>query len=148
MFASFFLHFGSHKIWPSMSACLIIAWHHPRGCNLKEKTCHSPSDTHCTHNICFVNHSKTYWEPRVWSFCRRRNFFPLCLYNIQNAFAALIGVGEKWPSDISRDVLISRLTKGQTQRVRSPFSSCNWYLLWLGRTWLIGDCRLRDSSYT
>lgn len=77
MFASFFLHFGSRKIWPSMSACLIIAWHHPCGYNLKEKT-YSKSDTHCTHNIWSVNRSKTYWEPTVWSLSRR-NFFSTVL---------------------------------------------------------------------
>lgn len=51
MFASFFLHFGTRKPWPSMSACLIIAWHHPPAYNLEEKTCHSQSDTHCTQNL-------------------------------------------------------------------------------------------------
>ena len=142
MFASFFLHFGSRKIWPSMSACLIIAWHHPHGYNLKKKTCHSQLDTHWTCNICFVNRSRTYWELTL----EKKLFFLLCLCNIQNASAALIGVGEKWPSDISSDVLTSRLTKGQTQQICSLLSSRSWHLLWLGRTQLTGDCRLRDSS--
>lgn len=75
-------------------------------------------------------------------------FFPLCFYNMQNALPALIGVGEKRPSDISSDVLISHLIKGQTQRVHSPLSSCTWHLLWLGWTQLTGDCKLRDSTYT
>lgn len=53
MFASFFLHFGSRKLWPSMSACLIIAWHYPPAYNLEEKTCHSQSDTHCTQHLLY-----------------------------------------------------------------------------------------------
>lgn len=54
-------------------------------------------------------------ESQVSEVSPEETFFPLCVYNIQNAFAALTGVVEKWPSDISSDVLISRLTKGQTQ---------------------------------
>lgn len=73
MFASFFLHFGSHKLWSSISACLIIAWHYPPAYNLEEKTCHSQSDTHCTQNL-LHQLFKDYWEPTVWSFSKRTLF--------------------------------------------------------------------------
>lgn len=127
MFASFFLHFGSHKLWPSISACLIIAWHHPPAYNLEEKTCHSQSDTHCTQNL-LHRLFKDYWEPNVWSFSKKTPIFLLCLCGIQNAFATLVRVGDKMTF---RDVLISHLTKGHAQfAIHFPSAlsvSCGWY---------------------
>lgn len=127
MFASFFPHFGSRKLWPSISACLIIAWHHPPACNLEEKTCHSQSDTHCTQNL-LHQLFKDYQESTVWSFSKKTLSSRCVCAVFKIAFATLVRVGDKMTS---RDVLVSQLTKGHTQfPIHFPPAvsvSCGWY---------------------